>query len=696
MMNEPTDTMRGSGDANEWTCFRETSVSRVVSLFCLLAALPMTNAAHAENTLAMLSQQQVLDWAGQPAKPAAGGSGAAASTVEKAQAADAERTAAAGRMIDEARPIASPAAPEKPRVEMAGPADTSRVPEAVQVAPPPQREPLLTFTPVVAQAPTPVVASAPVVSQISAASVPAGNSPPAATESPSQDAPATRHSQQAALEMPPDMTKDDTTASRAPMVPPLPSTVPHLPGITGQTRASEVLASLPAPVGPVDLPPLPEMVASHKTRTVADKATDVFAQWLEEQPDAIDDGSQPSATELRQIFAVAVQTAADRNPQVRQADAEYQAAKADVNEAKGQRWPQVDIGSQSKGLQFGPGYRQDDNVGNAINVNITTSVFDWGRIRKTIGSREQSATAAQQRYQLELENSAYEVINTLVELGKQRVITDVSQQYVDRMTTLVKMLSEIVAIDAGRGSELTQARARLLQAQAARDAAQARVRDGELNLRKLVGEDAVPIPRTRQWQVRLANEEELLSEVGEHPSIEQARAEANAADLNAEVVKASSRPQLNWVVTANNGRDVLGRREAWQTMLTLNWGAFRGGSASAAYQAANQRAAASWQRIEQQQRDLEYAVRSADQDAHTFLERADLYHNLSTETDRVRKAFFEQWYHLGRRTLLDVLIAESDYYGNRVSEITTRFDGYEAVFREYASAGALVRWLQED
>jgi adhesin transport system outer membrane protein len=78
----------------------------------------------------------------------------------------------------------------------------------------------------------------------------------------------------------------------------------------------------------------------------------------------------------------------------------------------------------------------------------------------------------------------------------------------------------------------------------------------------------------------------------------------------------------------------------------------------------------------------------------TLYERADAYRDLTDETERVRKAFFEQWYHLGKRTLLDVLTAESDYYGNQVSEVTSRFDGYNAVFREQSGAGKLVSWLR--
>ncbi|MNR42354.1 hypothetical protein D3C85_1608610 [compost metagenome] len=76
-----------------------------------------------------------------------------------------------------------------------------------------------------------------------------------------------------------------------------------------------------------------------------------------------------------------------------------------------------------------------------------------------------------------------------------------------------------------------------------------------------------------------------------------------------------------------------------------------------------------------------------------MFERADLYRGLSVESNRVREAFYEQWYHLGRRTLLDVLISESDHYNNQVSEIVNRFDGYSAIVRQYASSGTLIRWL---
>jgi len=420
-----------------------------------------------------------------------------------------------------------------------------------------------------------------------------------------------------------------------------------------------------------------------------------FAQWLDTQPSRTGSGPSMDSATLRRIFLRAVEEAEKRSPEVGQAYAAYQAANADVDEAKGLRWPQVDIASETQGLQFGPGNRDGSNNGNVIAATVTTTVYDWGRTRNTIGSREQLSDAARSNYTVARDQNAFEVTGTLVELGKQREIVELSQQFVERMATLVKMLGEIVAVDRGRGSELTQAKARLLQAEAARDSAQARVRDAELKLQKLVGENAPPIPRARNWPIRPGNLPQLLQQVDAHPSLAQIQSEASAADLNAKVVKASGLPTVNWVVSANAGvgGGSAGQRAPWQTMLTLNWAAFRGGSTKAATAAAVYRAQASWERRDQERRDLEYGIRAADQDAHTMLSRADQYERLSGETDQVRKAFFEQWYHLGKRTLLDVLTAENDHYGNSVSEVTNRFDGYAAVLREYATAGVLVDWL---
>ncbi|MEK6349343.1 MAG: TolC family protein [Burkholderia sp.] len=407
------------------------------------------------------------------------------------------------------------------------------------------------------------------------------------------------------------------------------------------------------------------------------------------------DAPKIDETALRHMLYAAASAAVDISPQVRSLYAEYQAAQSDVDQARGARWPQLQLQGKTHDAQFGSNAGTAYDAGNSVAINLRTTLFDWGRNSMTIASRREQATANQERYVAQMEDSAYQVASTLVELVKQRNLAELSQRYVDRMTRLVDMLEEIVAVDRGRGSELTQARARLLQAMASRDAARAKRRDAELNLRKLVGGRPVPVPEAATWQLRPGPLAGLLSSLDENPRLQQARAEASAADFNHDAVRASAKPQLDWVVSTNTGRDPLGRRMPWQTMLTLTWNAFTGGAATAANEAASYRAIASHRRADQVRLDLEYQLRTADENARSFGEQAVQYQSLSVESDRVRHAFFDQWYHLGKRSLLDVLIAENDYYNNRVSEVNYRFEGYAATLRGYSSAGVLVRWMRD-
>lgn len=402
----------------------------------------------------------------------------------------------------------------------------------------------------------------------------------------------------------------------------------------------------------------------------------------------------PSEAEIRNIMYRASQIALGRSPELRGAKYDAEAARANVGEAKGQRWPQVDVGSSSPSLQFGGGDKTKQSDLPALTMNMSTTLYDFGQTSSTIDSREHMVDAADNGINAQREDTAWQVSNGLTELSKQRLIIGLSEQYVARMAKLVDMLSGIVEADPGRRSELTQAKGKLLQAQSSKDTAIAKTRDIEITLVKLIGDTQVPLPPNSQWNLTPGSTDRLLRNIEQHPVIKKAQAEAKAALSQVDAVKASSMPKLSWTVSKSTGEDQFGRQQAWQTGVNVSWAIFRGGSSRAAELAAVHQAESSREKIEQQLRDLEYRVRTADQDARSMLERAALYQDLSVESDRIRLAFFDQWYHLGKRTLLDVLSAESDFYNNQVSEVTNRFDAYSAIFRGHASAGQLLNWLR--
>lgn len=75
------------------------------------------------------------------------------------------------------------------------------------------------------------------------------------------------------------------------------------------------------------------------------------------------------------------------------------------------------------------------------------------------------------------------------------------------------------------------------------------------------------------------------------------------------------------------------------------------------------------------------------------LDKADDYDRLTSETDRVRHMFYDQWYHPGKRTLLDVLTAENDHFNNQLLAINNRYDGYISNINVISSAAMLLNWV---
>lgn len=453
---------------------------------------------------------------------------------------------------------------------------------------------------------------------------------------------------------------------------------------TDMTQGRHSAASDPA--GTVGLAGAPQTVAAS-----------VFSQWLDDKPvDEAAHGGVADITEmqLRQRLHDAVRVASERSPNVRQAQAQWEATRYDVDTARGQRLPQIKLTGQSATRTFGgPAPSATPSLGASASLNVTTPVYDWGAASKTVRGNRQLAEAAEQGYQATLESTALDVSNTLLELGRYRRLTAIGDDYVKRMRALVDMLAQITEADKGRRSEWVQAKAQLLQAMANRDASAATVRQLEIKLRILVGDYRVDLPAEGALPISMGDLNALLADFQDHPAIRQAKATAQAAESSADAQRASKLPRVDWVVSKTAFRDAQGPQQPWATSLQLSWSLFSGGSDRSAYRAALARADASHEQMEALKRNYEYQVRDAAQTATDAFARANAYGDLSNETQQVRKAMFEQWYQLGKRSLLDVLTSETDHYNDLVGEVSNRFDAYEAVISAYDGAGKLVGWL---
>jgi adhesin transport system outer membrane protein len=287
---------------------------------------------------------------------------------------------------------------------------------------------------------------------------------------------------------------------------------------------------------------------------------------------------------------------------------------------------------------------------------------------------------------------AYGTASALLEMARQQKALKISDQYVARMRELVDMLSQIAEVDPGRGSELVQARARLLQAETARDLVVARLEELRATLVRLVDRN-VEVPEGMTWDWPAITTAEALAALPNHPSLLQAGAEVEAARSTASAIKAARLPRVNWVIERSTEKDVFGDSQPWSSGLTLEWKAFQGGSAAAAQQSAREREGAAEAGKESMQREAEYRIRNTAKQRDLAQTRTVDYESLVMESDRVRQMYFEQWHHLGKRTLLDVLTAENEYYNHQIAANSSFFDVRAQDLRIQAEARVLLQWL---
>lgn len=402
-----------------------------------------------------------------------------------------------------------------------------------------------------------------------------------------------------------------------------------------------------------------------------------------------------STAVLHAWFKKMVGIALDHSPEIRGALSDMEASSWGVKQVQGQRYPQVTVGSNAPFGSFGGGNSTRNNNSlsdTSASVSVNTTVFDWGRISAELDSAREGLSASELLVKETREQVASSTMTELLNLSRYKESIQVAEAYVKRMQELVTMLSGIASVDKGRASELVQARARLLSAQAQKEQLQHQYDNTRIKLVRLMGVEPQVLPAVR-WNSDLIGLNTALRALSDHPTLKRGEAEVRAADAQAEAIRAGGLPQVKWVVQKSTAKDQYGDTDAWYTGLNVEWNAFSGGSERAQRQAALAKMRSAQEKTQTSRYELEYQIRNMVETRDSSLMRAESYTQLSAETDRVRDMFYRQWYHLGTRTLLDVLSAESDHFNNQISAINNRYDGYNSNVAVMYNAAILLNWL---
>ena len=378
-----------------------------------------------------------------------------------------------------------------------------------------------------------------------------------------------------------------------------------------------------------------------------------------------------------------------------------EAASQDVEEARANQKPQASLtGSMSPNLSAGSTGSNSENSSSQLQaragISISQTLYDGGRGDRVIDWRRQQAEAARLGMLSTQEQITLTTTSLAFERSRFRMQAVIYGQQLRKMACLVESLETIVAADKGRTSELVQARKQLQQTELQQAQAQSQARQIEARLRRIVGDGLPGTDGLSTLLLAVPDLPTVLTAAERSTDISQLDANAAAMREIARVVEAGNKPQVSWslggnaLVAAGGGSP---RNAGITAGVTLNIPLLNPALEYSALAARKRAAAASLQRAEVLEQRRQRIVEVHEQAAAAFdrLRRVGL---VLRDSDRLRNFTLQQWQQLGRRSLFDVIAAETDHYGLRVQYANALHDGQQMNAMLTSLGSGLAAWLQ--
>ena len=330
------------------------------------------------------------------------------------------------------------------------------------------------------------------------------------------------------------------------------------------------------------------------------------------------------------------------------------------------------------------------------NFTLSQLLYDGGRSDRLVDWRTQIAEAARLG-QLNLqEQLALNTVALSLERSRYRMQAQVWGHYVRKMGCLVDALEQIVAADKGRLSELVQVQKSLQQAELSQVQSVSAARQIEVRLRRLVGDGLPGNEGMSSILLAVPDLPTLQAQAERSTEIAQLDAQAAAMAEYARAVQASGKPQLSWSVGANQSLNLggtAGRASGLNAGVTFNMPLITPGLAASTDAARKRAQAATLQRADALESRLARLAETHEQAVSAF-DRVRRTGEVLRDSERVRNFTLQQWQQLGRRSLFDVMGAESDHYNLRVAYVNALHDGQQMNTILVSLGQGLIGWLK--
>ncbi len=394
-------------------------------------------------------------------------------------------------------------------------------------------------------------------------------------------------------------------------------------------------------------------------------------------------GTPLSATKPDGSMLAVVREALVRYPAVLAARSQVSGAMAELDKAAAARWPVIGLGASA--YQQGTG----GNI-RSVTPQASYTLYAGGGIEAGVQRAQQLVRAAEGKVSGTLDDVAQQAGEAYLMWARALEQKALAEKNMGALTQMADDVRKIVAVDAGRAVDLSQAEVRVNAA--ALTVYQRDVELQQMRARLARYADALPAQPVGLDDVQVAVPDSLDAALAAanptHPLLVQAVAQLEAAKAGVAVARAQTRPKVD--LTWSRQVNPFSMQTSNLQQLSVNMPVFNGGAGEASVRSAAEQVQAAQNTLDEQTLVLREKISNAWADWAMAQQRVSLNQDQSLAGQKLVQSYQLQ-FRLARRSLLELLNVQSEAFGYASAALQVQYDQRLARFRLSAAMGELAR-----
>ncbi|MBN2965122.1 TolC family outer membrane protein, partial [Sulfurospirillum sp. T05] len=324
------------------------------------------------------------------------------------------------------------------------------------------------------------------------------------------------------------------------------------------------------------------------------------------------------------------------------------------------------------------------------------NLFRGGADKLNISRQDSRISAASYRVMEAINEKTLETAQAYLAALKEMKLLELAKENVEVHDRLYNQIQQRIDAGIGAQSELEQAASRLALAESNLVATQNNFDDAVVNFEKVYGSSVNPEAFSDPANsADIPENFALLLEQGQqnNPSLKVQRANIDVATKNYHISKAAYLPVIDLEAKQSWNKNiggVEGDDDSSSIMLRFTYNLYNGGADDATHQKRISELAKEKEVFSMMERQNKERLGLA-WNAYTMIDKQMGYIEKHRDLSEKTLSLYNEEFGLGRRTLLDILDTEGEYYGAQRELVTAKYDKIFAKYRIFEQTGTLLQ-----